>query len=327
MRVIATVAALIGATGCSSLDEDGDPSASMTAERGALPVTIEQNFGPVTIEKEPTRVAAVGPGDGDTLLALGIVPTTMSPLTGSEATRVVQPWNDELIGDTVPVVLPKASSDLNADIPKILATNPDLIVAVNAAVTEEQYNNLSEVAPTVLHEEQYPDGQVPWQAAAMQTGKAVGMPSETKKLIDETEKFFTDAQTEYPGIVGKKGAVITAGTGDGVDIYSDTDERGQTLTDLGMTFPAELAAAITGGLHGEISTENFDLLNSLDKVVAVDWQGSNDRLRQNAAFMNLAVVKRGGVVWVDQVVAAAMAVPTVLTIPYMVANLAPQLAE
>jgi iron complex transport system substrate-binding protein len=329
MRVIAsaTAAALIVVAGCSSVDDDNNSSESVTAERGAFPVTIEQLFAPVTIENEPARVAAVGPGDGDTLLALGIVPTTMSPLTGSEATRVIEPWNEELIGDTVPVVLPEASSDLNAEIPKILATNPNLIIAVNAALTEEQYNNLSEVAPTVLHEEQYRDGQVPWQAATMQTGKAVGMPSETKKLIDDTEQFFTDAQAMYPSIVGKAGAVITAGPAGGVNIYSDTDKRGQILADLGMTIPAGLAAAIAGGLYGEISTENFDLLNSLDKVVAVDWQGSNDRLKQNGAFMNLAVVKRGGIVWIDAVVGAAMSVPTVLTIPYVVANLTSQLAD
>lgn len=323
----ATVAALIGATACSSPDEDSDTSATVSAESGALPVTIEQNFGSVTIEKEPTRVAAVGVGDADTLLALGIVPTTMSPFSDPEAKRVTEPWNEELIGDATPVALAEASSNLGAEIPNILATDPDLIVAVNSSVTKEQYDTLSKVAPTILREAQYPDWQVPWQAAATQVGKAVGMPAETQKLISETEQVFTDAQTQHPTIVGKKGAVITNGTDGGVAIYADTDGRGQTLAELGMTFPAELVPTITSGFYGAISTENLNLLNSLDKVVVVDWQGSNDKLKQNAAFMNLDVVKRGGVVWVDQVLGGAMSVPSVLTIPYVVEQLAPQLAQ
>lgn len=299
----------------------------MTAEQGALPVTIEQNYAPVTIEKEPSRVAALGPGDGENLLALGVQPTTMTPFSDPESKRVVEPWNSDLLGDHKPVVLGQASSDLGSEIPKALATNPDLIVAVNSQVTREQYDNLSKVAPTVLHEAQYPDWQVPWKASATQIGKAIGMPKKTQDLIDKTDQKFEDAKTQYPNMVGKKSAVIISGPDGSISIYGPGDGRGQMLTNLGQIFPKELESLVTSGFYGTISNENLNLLNNLDQVVAIDWQGSNEQLKNNPVFSNLDIVKRGGAIYLDQQIGSALAVPTLLSIPWAIDQVAPKLGK
>lgn len=89
------VAALIGTAACAAPDEDDDSSAaSVSAEAGALPVTITHNLGETTIATEPKRIATLGPGDSDILLALGITPTTIVPFGDSTGENAVAPWNE-----------------------------------------------------------------------------------------------------------------------------------------------------------------------------------------------------------------------------------------
>ena len=112
--------------------------------------------------------------------------------------------------------------------------------------------------------------------------------------------------------------MVVTGAPDGtVSIYSGGDGRGQTLAGYGFTFPPALQPALTNGFYGSLSAERLDLLDSADLVVAVDWQGSNDQLRRNAAFTSLDVVRSGRVAYLDQEVGTAMSVPTVLTIPWV----------
>ena len=74
---------------------------------------------------------------------------------------------------------------------------------------------------------------------------------------------------------------------------------------------------MTSGFYGDLPAESLNLLDSADVVVAVDWQGSNDQLKANAAFNRLAVAQSGRVVYLPQEVGSAMSVPTVLTIPWV----------
>ncbi|WP_246833404.1 ABC transporter substrate-binding protein [Williamsia sp. 1138] len=322
--VTATVAALIGITACSAPDEDST-GASVTAEEGALPVTVTHNFGETEIKTEPARIATLGPGDADILMALGITPTTIVPFNDPTGKNVIEPWNEKYIAENTPVALGQATQNLGADIPKALATNPDFVVAVNNAVTREQYDNLTKVAPTIVREAQYQDWLIPWAASTKEIGTAVGMPDETQELIDQTNAKFDEAKAQYPNMVGKKSAVIISGADGSISIYGPGDGRGQMLVNLGQVFPAELEPLVTSGFYGTISNENLNLLNNLDQVVAIDWEGSNEKLKNNAIFNNLDIAKRGGVIYLDQQIGSAMSVPTVLTIPWAIDQIAPKL--
>ncbi|MBT0566164.1 ABC transporter substrate-binding protein [Williamsia sp. CHRR-6] len=331
-RRIATAGAMAAvvvtaiATGCAA-PRDSSGGSAVSIESGALPVTVEHRYGTTTISRAPARVAALGAGDADTLLALGIVPTTMVPFTDPAAARIVEPWNEKLLGSSRPVILGQASSDLGSVLPAALATDPDLVIAMNNAVSRGQYDTLSKVAPTVVRPAQAQDWQIPWATQASEIGKAVGKPAEAAQLVRATEQVFTDAVAAHPQLRGRTGAVVTASADGGVSIYSPGDGRGQMLSALGLTFPTTLQGTLTNGFYGSISAENLGLLGSLDKLVVVDWQGSSDRLRANPAFAALDVVTRGDVVFLDTQAGSAMSVPTVLTIPWVAAKLVPGLAS
>lgn len=328
--VVTAVAAtlVLGATAaCSPPSEDSASENTGSAEPGAFPVTIDHRYGATTIDTAVSRIATLGPGDADTLLALGITPTTMVPFSDPTEKTVVTPWNKDLLGDNRPVILAGASQDLAGAVTKAIATNPQLIVAVNNAVTQNVYDNLAKVTDTIVRPTQYGDWQVPWTASTTEIGTAVGKPEETKKLVADTQQKFTDAKAANPQLAGRTSAVVLGSPGGGVSIYSPGDGRGQILTNLGMTFPTSLDSTITNGFYGSISDENLNLLGGLDKLVVTDYAGSTEKLKANPAFANLDVVKRGDVVYVDAETGSAMSVPTVLTIPWVLDKLVPQLAS
>ncbi|MBJ7453295.1 MAG: ABC transporter substrate-binding protein, partial [Blastococcus sp.] len=73
-------AAALVVTGCGSDDDTAENSGSEggSSSSGAFPVTVTTAFGDVEIEEEPVRVVALGWGDAETALALGVQPVGAS---------------------------------------------------------------------------------------------------------------------------------------------------------------------------------------------------------------------------------------------------------
>ncbi|MGW0039597.1 ABC transporter substrate-binding protein [Gordonia sp. NPDC003376] len=304
----------VGACSSPAGDTAGGATAP-TPEAGAIPVTIAHEYGSTTIDEPVTRVAAMGVGDADTLLALGVQPTTIAPF--ADPSRRVTPWNAELLGDHEPVILPNVSAEFGAMIPKALATDPQLITAVGAAPDRAQYDKLIAAVPTIVRPANYPDWQVPWDVQATEIGRAVGQPKAVADKIAQVRAQLASIRTEHPEFTGKTAVAVTRSADGSISVYGPGDGRGQTLTDYGFAFPDSLTSTITSGFYGTLSPENVSMLDAADIVVAVDWQGSNARLQSDAAWNRQPFVTGKRVVYLEQQVGSAMSVPTVLTIPWV----------
>lgn len=326
--LLAAVAAIaLVSTACSSPDESSSESSALVPapESGAFPVTIDQAYAPVTIENAPTRVAAMGAGDADTLLALGVTPVTIAPFAAPDQLKA--PWNADLIGDAQPVVLNQTAQSFGDEIPKALATNPDLITAVGADPTRDQFDLLTKTAPTVMRPAQFEPWVVPWDAQTTQIGKAVGLPELAQRKIDETNAYLAGIRDENPQLAGKTAVVILNNPNGGVSIYGPEDGRGQVAASYGLSFPDSLRPLLTGGFYGELPAESLNMLDAVDVVIAVDWEGANDKLRANPAFNRLEVARSGRVVYLPQDVGTAMSVPNLLTIPWVAERAVGPIAE
>ncbi|WLP93135.1 ABC transporter substrate-binding protein [Gordonia sp. NB41Y] len=306
-------ALVVGA--CSSPAEDNGGATAPAPEAGAIPVTIEHQYGSTTIDEPVTRVAAMGVGDADTLLALGVQPTTIAPF--ADPTQRVTPWNAELLGDNQPVILPNVSAEFGAMIPKTLATDPQLITAVGAAPDRAQYDKLTAAVPTIVRPANYPDWQVPWDVQATEIGKAVGQPKAVADKIAQVKAQLASIRTDHPEFAGKTAVAVTRSADGSISVYGAGDGRGQTLIDYGLAFPESLKSTITSGFYGTLSPENVSMLDAADIVVAIDWQGSNAKLQSDAAWNRQPFVTGKRVAYLDQQVGSAMSVPTVLTIPWV----------
>src|SRR5688500_14556176 len=104
---LVTVAGL--AAGCAGDAPDAAENApTAPAEPGALPVTLDHAYGSTTVSAPPSRVAVVGLGDADVLLALGVVPVLVPVWNGSTADGVGT-WARPHLGGAAPIPLANAT--------------------------------------------------------------------------------------------------------------------------------------------------------------------------------------------------------------------------
>lgn len=210
---------------------------------------------------------------------------------------------------------------------KIAALKPDLILAVYGGLTKEQYESLSKFAPVVAQPKQYNDYGVPWQEQTETIGKALGKPEEATAAVKETEDTIAAAVKEHPEFAGKSAVMATPY--EGMFVFGSQDPRSHLLTDLGFSLPKDLDKAIGDQFGANISKERTDLLDQ-DAIV---WQVADvvkdaDKLHKDASYKDLGVVGEGREVYVDEAsdYGNALSMGTVLSLPYVVERLVPQLA-
>lgn len=327
--LVSALMLLVTATACGD-DSDSDSSGSGTETTAsgdsAFPVTINHKFGKTTITEEPKRIVTVGLTDQDSVLALGKVPVGTTEWLGGYK-GAIGPWAEDKLGDAAtPTVLKDTGT--GPQVERIAALKPDLILSVYGGLTKDQYESLSKFAPVVAQPKEYNDYGVPWQKQTEIIGKALGRSEEAAKVVDDTEakiKKQADAHPEFKG-----STAVMATPYEGMFVFGSQDARSRVLTDLGFSLPSGLDKAIGDQFGANISKERTDLLDQ-DAIVwiAGDPEKDADKLHKDASYKDLNVVKQGREVYVDESsdYGNATSFVSVLSLPYVVERLAPQLAE
>lgn len=306
-----TALALLAA-GCSSTSDSASSTPSGSEETKNSEAASEE------------RIAAVGLGDVDTVLALGETPVALAPWAG--ATDVVGPWAEDLLGDKKPTVIEDTATGFDQQkIEAIAATDPTKIIAVNHAVDGETKKKFESIAPTTVHSEEDKDWQIPWEKQVETIAKALDKEDEGQKLIDDTNEAFEEFRKSHPELQGKT-AAIALPYDNQLSLYTSGDGRGQFIEDLGFVIPEELQDA-DGEFYRTIAPENFSEYNQADYLFILDWEGSADKIKSQEAFQNIDAVKNGNVYYFDALTGTAMSLPNPLTIPYSISKFDEKLKE
>jgi iron complex transport system substrate-binding protein len=195
---------------------------------------------------------------------------------------------------------------------------PDLIVAVTADLTREQYDAFSRIAPTVAAPEGAVDGAVPWQDVTRLTSAALGLPGEGDRLVREVEEEFLKAEEAHPELAGATvAAVRPSGTGSFV-AWSSRDLRGRFLTDLGMQLPAEVDREAGSGLYATLPAERLAELDRADAILVVGTEAERAALAALPGYDQLSLVQESKVVTLDDEQVAALSINSVLSLPSVV---------
>ncbi|SDO44100.1 iron complex transport system substrate-binding protein [Klenkia soli] len=313
LAALATTALALTLAACGGSDDTRDAAPSSSAGDGAFPVSIENRFGTTEIPAQPERIVTVGFNDADFVLALGGTLVGERELIGDyDATQ--RPWAQDVLPDeAVPTV---GSDELNLE--AIAALQPDLIVGVYSFITEDVYDQLSAIAPTLAQTDDYADGATPWQEQTLLTGRALGVEDDAQALVDDVEGRFSQAVTDNPDFAGQDIAVDLTGLGgSGHYLLGQDDLRTQFFSDLGFTVPET---------SQELSAERLDLL---DADVLVENGYDQAALDADTLLAGLDVVTEDRTVLLGQyssAISAALGFGSPLSLPYLLDQLVDPLA-
>ncbi|MBO1902721.1 iron-siderophore ABC transporter substrate-binding protein [Leucobacter weissii] len=323
---LAAVAALAASlVACSGADDTaGESTEQPGGSDGGSPIVIEHALGTTTIPERPERVATVSWANQEVPLALGVVPVGMQKATfGDDDDDGVLPWVSEKLdelGAETPVLFDETDG---IDFEAVADTDPDVILAAYSGLTQEEYDRLEEIAPTVA----YPETAwgTSWRDNIRYNSQALGLAAEGDQLIADLEQQIDDQVAEHPALAGKSAAFIThVDTGDlsTVNFYTENDTRAEFFLDLGLTTPQAVAEASAGGeFSASISAEQADAFDDVDLIVTYGDQELVDTLQADPLLSQIPAIVNDAVVFLDGAGPAGTAAnPTPLSFPWVLGD-------
>ena len=322
LRVAALVAAALALTSCSSGSGSDDDAAAPSGgdSGGAFPVTVSTAFGDVTVDEEPTRVVALGWGDAETALALGVQPVGASDWLafGGEG---VGPWAAGGYDEA-----PEIIDTLEPSYEAIAALQPDLILDTKSPATQDRYDKLSAIAPTVSQ----PEGADPYLTSSADQlamiGEALGRSDEASALQQQVDQAFADAAAAHPEFAGTQVAVA-AYSSEGFGAYVEGDSRVDFMEQLGFTLKPEIQALATDSFFVSVSEEQLPLLDA-GLTVAFPIFVDAGQITGNPLWQAIPSVQAGhAVVLDDETLTSAFSIGTPQGIQYALDNAVPLFAD
>jgi len=296
------------------------------AQEGAFPVTLKHVYGETVIEKKPERIVTIGWTTQDAVVALGEVPVAIPEQKWGGNAEGVLPWTADAIAATGKPAPKVINFDTEIPYEDVLAAEPDLILAPYSGVTQEQYDRLSAIAPTVAYAGKPWAGS--WQEITRITGQALGKSAEADALIASIDDKLAAAAAAHPEFAGKTFTFGSLWVGEaGMNVYSKTDPRVVMVTQLGLQPSAGVDALPTDTYFTTVSYEKLDTLDA-DVLISLDeGDEASDALYANELVQRFKPVADGRMLRMkDKSFVMATSAPSPLSIPWMLDRFVPELA-
>jgi iron complex transport system substrate-binding protein len=276
-RTIAPIlASLLVLAGCGGGADKADSASGPT---------VDTKFGAIEIPADPQKVVALGWGDAETALALGVQPVGASDWVEFGG-KGVGPWAEDLY-DKAPEIIETMEPDYEA----IAALEPDVILDTNSSGEQERYDRLSEIAPTVG----VPKGGDNYLTTMDQqvdlVSEALGKKDEGDKLLKDLDKTYAEAREAHPEFKDKS-VTVAAKTADGWGAYVEESARVQFMEQLGFKQSKKVAAMKGDGFSVPVSEEKLDDLDA-DLLMMFPIYVEDSDITKNAAFKRIPAVKDG----------------------------------
>lgn len=308
----AVITAALVLAGCAS---GSSPKATSTSTAdGAFPVSISTGLGTTTVPSQPKRVVALGWGDAETALELGVQPVGASDWLAFGGDGV-GPWLTGAYEKS-----PKIIQTLEPSYEDILKLKPDLILDVKSSGDKDRYAKLSAIAPTLA----IPKGGANYLASTKQQttmiAKALGKESEGEKLLSGLDSAYAAARKAHPDFAGKT-AVVGAYTSDGFGAYASADSRSQFMENLGFTIPKAIDQQAGKAFSVSLSDENLDLLDA-DLTLILPIYVDASKAESDPLFKKVPSVEAGhAIVFDDPDVSSAFSMGTTAAIEWALKRL------
>lgn len=319
IAVAGAAIAVLALSACASGSTADSGSDSTAATGEGFPVTIEHAFGETVIPEAPERVATWGWGSTEAAIAVGVYPVAVAEQTWTVGAGNLLPWVEEAYDEADvehPALLSDPEGGVTVPYEEFIEAAPDLILAPYSGLTEEQYETLSEIAPTVA----FPDAAwtTPWDQTIEITAAALGRDADGADVLADIDDYFASEAEANPEFAGKTFAGVWDGDGF-VYVYTAADSRIEVLTELGLEVAPSVSELDTsdGGFFYELSYEQLDQLEA-DFIVSYHADEAEAKaFLTKPELQAIPAVAAGAVaqVW-DPVTVSSVSPPTALSVQW-----------
>lgn len=319
--VVSAAVLALGLAACtdSSKDSDSDNGDSGDGE----PRVVSTKFGDVEVPDNPQKVVALGWGDAETALALGVQPIGASDWIGfGEENDGVGPWAQGMYDES-----PQMFGTTELDTQAIGALEPDLILDVRSDGTKKRHDALTKITPAVVSVPEGGDNYLttPEQQLDM-IATALGKEDEAATLSEDLDQAFADAREANPDFDGKE-ITVSALTGDGWAVYRSGDARVQFMENLGFVQKQAIEDLESDAFFVPISNEQLDILDS-DVMVSFPIFVEASEIDKDSLYQALPAVEDGrALVIEDPDLSNAFSLGTSMATEYAIENVTTPLAE
>ncbi|BFU45162.1 iron-siderophore ABC transporter substrate-binding protein [Krasilnikovia sp. MM14-A1004] len=324
-RLGAAVTALAASLALAACGTDAEPTTGASAG-AAFPVRLTHKYGTTEITAAPRRVVTLGLSDADAVLALGVKPVGVVDWF-EEKPYGKWPWAQPAWGGTAPAIV-GLRDEYNLE--KVAAARPDVIIAQYSGMKKEQYDTLSRIAPVVAQPVGFADYQAPWRDMSRVIGRALGQSAKMDQLIADVDTKFAAARTAHPGWAGRTVAIAEIYEAGKFSAFHPNDPKMIFMKELGFTASPAYSRAVGSQNVADIGYERFDVLEGDRLIWFVTGDGTREQLAANTTYQQLGVAREHRDLYLDYEnppVATAMSFNTVLSIPYALDRIQPQLGQ
>ena len=333
-RVVATMAAtlLTSATLVACTSESTDGSSDGSGSGDFEPVTITHALGEAEITSKPERIVTLGQGSAETAIALGVTPVATESYEWGADDSGQLPWVREAVeeqdGDLPELIT--GGDDVSAE--EIAALDPDLVLAPWSGLTQDQYDQISEVAPTVA----YPESPwtIDWKDQITTIATALGESDQAEDLITGIEDDFAAVREEHPEFSEHDFAFIyNQGPAENMGVFLPTEQRAAMVANMGLQVAPVVEEMkedeVVGTDSAQFSLEDADRLNDVDLIFTFYSDETNrEEMHDNPVYGNISAIRDGReVAPTDQSFVTGSSMINPLTVPWALERYVPMITE
>ncbi len=262
--------------------------------------SVEHVAGTTEVPSAPERVLAM-----DSLVAAAVVALGLTPVAGDDQLdAMLDPVADLLPDDLDVDAIPRFGDAYEPDLEAIAVSDPEVIIATE--LHSELYDELSEIAPTVLVEY---GGNGGWRQRFLAIADALGR----SERAAEVEAAYEQVLGELPVAVRDVTLAFIRPQDDGQFRFDSSAAAfpGSVAADAGLSVldaPEGVGEVEEESGYVTVSGERLDLVAGADLIVVPDYRadGADDdsvtQFEANPLWAGLPAVQAGGVLQVDGLV-------------------------
>lgn len=216
------IASLLFLAACGNKEEEKEDSAGNDDKKEET-YTVEHAMGTTEIEATPKKVVILTNEGTEALLSMDVTPV------GAVQSWTGDPWYDHIADDMKDVEVVGTESELNME--AIAKLQPDLIIG-NKMRQEEQFNQLKDIAPTVMAETLRGN----WKENFELYAKALNKEEKGQEVLAEYDQRIAEIKGKLGDKLNQEVSMVRFLAGD-VRIYHKDSFSGVILDQLGFARP------------------------------------------------------------------------------------------